>query len=178
MPISRSHEIGSIGLLERENATVLNAALTGVAERATEGFAAALRASGITAAAFLSQNDGTLMTFERAAGQPVLTIGSGPTNSLRGGGWLAGLRDAVVVDVGGTTADLGVLVKGFPRESAAAVEVGGVRTNFRMPDLVSVALGWRHDRARRRRRGGARARQRRLPHHPGGALLRRWARPR
>jgi N-methylhydantoinase A/oxoprolinase/acetone carboxylase beta subunit len=34
-----------------------------------------------------------------------------------------------------------VLVNGFPRESSRGVEIGGVRTNFRMPDLVTIALG-------------------------------------
>ena len=48
---------------------------------------------------------------------------------------------AIVIDVGGTTTDLGVLSHGFPRESGVAVTIGGVRTNFRMPDLVSVGLG-------------------------------------
>jgi N-methylhydantoinase A/oxoprolinase/acetone carboxylase beta subunit len=33
------------------------------------------------------------------------------------------------------------LTHGFPREAGAAVAVGGVRTNFRMPDLVSIGLG-------------------------------------
>lgn len=141
VPVSASHRIGSLGLLERENATVLNAALTRVARRAVDGFERALAACGVDAAAYLSQNDGTLMTFDRALSHPVLTIGSGPTNSLRGGGWLARRPDAIVVDVGGTTADLGALANGFPRESATAVEVGGVRTNFRMPDLVSIAIG-------------------------------------
>jgi N-methylhydantoinase A/oxoprolinase/acetone carboxylase beta subunit len=46
-----------------------------------------------------------------------------------------------VVDVGGTSTDVGVLVNGFPRESSLGVEIGGVRTNFRMPDLVMIALG-------------------------------------
>lgn len=141
VPISISSEIGSIGLLERENATVMNAALTGVAERATLGFTHALRAAGVTATPYLSQNDGTLMTLAHAAEYPVLTVASGPTNSLRGGALLSGRMDAVVVDVGGTTADLGALRDGFPRESGVAVEIGGVLTNFRMPDLVSVALG-------------------------------------
>ncbi len=141
VPISISCEIGSIGLLERENATVMNAALTGVAERATRGFIQALRSVGVTAVPYLSQNDGTLMTLSRAAEYPVLTVASGPTNSLRGGALLSGRMDAVVIDVGGTTADLGALRGGFPRESGVAVEIGGVLTNFRMPDLVSVALG-------------------------------------
>jgi N-methylhydantoinase A/oxoprolinase/acetone carboxylase beta subunit len=45
------------------------------------------------------------------------------------------------VDVGGTTTDIGYLKDGFPRESNAAVEIGGVRTLFRMPDLLSIGLG-------------------------------------
>lgn len=141
VPVSLSHEIGSIGLLERENAAVMNASLTGVAERATRGFVQALRSSGVTAATYLSQNDGTLMTLQQAADYPVLTVASGPTNSLRGGALLSGRSEAIVIDVGGTTADFGALVGGFPRESGVAVDVGGVVTNFRMPDLVSVALG-------------------------------------
>jgi len=141
VPVSVSHEIGSIGLLERENATVVNAALTGVAERATTAFEAVLREVGLQVPAFLSQNDGTLMALDRARRYPVLTIASGPTNSLRGGAWLSGRTDGIVVDVGGTTADVGALADGFPRQSALAVDVGGVRTNFRMPDLVAVALG-------------------------------------
>jgi N-methylhydantoinase A/oxoprolinase/acetone carboxylase beta subunit len=136
-----SHQIGSIGLLERENAAVMNAALTGVAQRATRGFVQALAAAGVHAATYLSQNDGTLMSMAQAAEYPVLTVASGPTNSLRGGALLSGRTDAIVIDVGGTTADLGALVGGFPRESGIAVDVGGVVTNFRMPDLVSVALG-------------------------------------
>jgi N-methylhydantoinase A/oxoprolinase/acetone carboxylase beta subunit len=32
-------------------------------------------------------------------------------------------------------------VHGFPREAAVAVDIGGVRTNFRMPDVLSVGLG-------------------------------------
>jgi N-methylhydantoinase A/oxoprolinase/acetone carboxylase beta subunit len=71
----------------------------------------------------------------------VLTILSGPTNSIRGAGFLTGLKDTVVVDIGGTTTLAGILVKGFPRQSSSAVEVGGVRTNFRMPDLVSIGNG-------------------------------------
>jgi N-methylhydantoinase A/oxoprolinase/acetone carboxylase beta subunit len=60
---------------------------------------------------------------------------------MRGAGLLSGLDQAVVVDVGGTTTDVGALRRGFPRESGGAVEVGGVRTNLRMPDLLSLGLG-------------------------------------
>jgi N-methylhydantoinase A/oxoprolinase/acetone carboxylase beta subunit len=51
------------------------------------------------------------------------------------------MSDALVVDVGGTTTDVGILKQGFPRESTTAMEIGGVRTNFRMPDLIAIGLG-------------------------------------
>jgi N-methylhydantoinase A/oxoprolinase/acetone carboxylase beta subunit len=139
--VSISSEIGSIGLLERENATVLNAAVTPVARRVVSAFRGALERLGIDAELFLSQNDGTLMALDYALRYPILTIACGPTNSIRGAAFLSGIGDAIVVDVGGTSTDVGVLGAGFPRESAVAVEIGGVQTNFRMPDLFSVGLG-------------------------------------
>jgi N-methylhydantoinase A/oxoprolinase/acetone carboxylase beta subunit len=139
--VSLSHEIGSVGLLERENATVLNAALVAVSTEVAAALAAALEAHRLAPATFFAQNDGTLMALGHALRYPVLTIGSGPANSMRGAAYLTGAADALVADVGGTSTDVGVLVHGFPRESSAAVEIGGIRTNFRMPDLVAIALG-------------------------------------
>jgi len=140
--VSISSEIGSMGLIERENATILNAALYKVAERFTEGFAKSLKDEGVTnAKVYLSQNDGTLMTMEHARRYPILTIACGPTNSIRGASYLSNLKNAIIIDVGGTTTDLGIISQGFPRESSVAATIGGVRTNFRMPDVVSIGLG-------------------------------------
>ena len=140
--VSISSEIGSMGLIERENATILNAALYKVAQSFTEGFAQSLADQGVTnAQVYLSQNDGTLMTMDYARRYPILTIACGPTNSIRGASYLSQQKNAIVIDVGGTTTDLGVIQNGFPRESGVAVTIGGVRTNFRMPDVVSIGLG-------------------------------------
>ena len=136
-----SHENGRMGLLERENAAALNACLGEMATLTIEGIKEALESLGINAQLFMSQNDGTLMDTEFAGRFPVLTISSGPTNSMRGAAWLSGVRDGIVVDVGGTSTDVGALVKGFPREAAVAIQLAGVRTNFRMPDMVSIPLG-------------------------------------
>lgn len=141
-PVSTSSSIGSIGLIGRENATILNAALNKVIKNVTNGFSNALAKENITKAQeYLCQNDGTLMSLEYAAKYPILTIGSGPTNSIRGAAYLSKSKNALTVDIGGTTSDIGVLANGFPRESSKAVTVGGVRTNFRMPDVLSVGLG-------------------------------------
>lgn len=139
--ITLSSQIGRVDLLARENAATLNASLGPLGLEVVAAFEEALRRSGIQAPFFLTQNDGTLMPAEQAARFPILTVASGPTNSMRGAAFLSGLADAIVVDIGGTTSDVGVLQAGFPRQAGVAVEVGGVRTNFRMPDVYSVGLG-------------------------------------
>jgi N-methylhydantoinase A/oxoprolinase/acetone carboxylase beta subunit len=139
--VSLSHEIGRVGLLERENATILNACLHELAKAITTALESAVREAGIGAPVYISQNDGTLMSVEYCRQYPVATFASGPTNSMRGAAFLSGQADCVVIDVGGTTSDVGVLVHGFPREAAVAVDIGGVRTNFRMPDVLPVGLG-------------------------------------
>ena len=139
--VTLSHDLGRIGLLERENAALLNAALNDLAVTTVAAFRRAIADSGIDAPLFLTQNDGTVMQAEIATAFPVMSFASGATNSMRGAAHLSGLDDAMVVDVGGTTSDIGQLRHGFPREANAVVEVGGVRTLFRMPDLLSIGLG-------------------------------------
>jgi len=60
---------------------------------------------------------------------------------MRGAAFLSGETEAIVLDIGGTTTDVGLLHKGFPRQATTTVDVGGVRTNFRMPDVFSIGLG-------------------------------------
>lgn len=141
--VTLSHRLGRLGLLERENAAGLNAGLVDLAERTIAAFAQALDDTGLSSQArlFLSQNDGTLLGLDEAARYPVLTFASGPTNSMRGAALLGDVREGLVVDVGGTTADFGALVGGYPRQANAAVEIGGVRTLFQLPDLFSIGLG-------------------------------------
>jgi len=96
---------------------------------------------GLSCAYYITQNDGTLMSRDFVQSYPVLTFASGPTNSMRGAAFLSGESEAIVVGVGGTTTDVGALVKGFPRPASTTVDVGGVRTNFRMPDVFAIGLG-------------------------------------
>ncbi|WP_313692434.1 hydantoinase/oxoprolinase family protein [Halorarum halobium] len=141
VPVSLSNEIGSVGLLERENATTLNAALTSVADEAASAFLEAMDERGIEAQLYFGQNDGTLMSVEYALEYPIFTVASGPSNSVRGAAYLSGVENGIIVDVGGTTTDVGAVTDGFPRESSVAVEIGDVKTNFRMPDLISIGIG-------------------------------------
>lgn len=139
--VALSSKIGRVGLIERENATIMNASLAELAKIVVGAFRDALRELKFTCPFYISQNDGTLMTAEFAEKYPVLTFASGPTNSMRGAAFLSGVKDGIVIDIGGTTSDVGVLKDGFPRESALAVDIGSVRTNFRMPDILAIGLG-------------------------------------
>jgi N-methylhydantoinase A/oxoprolinase/acetone carboxylase beta subunit len=139
--ITRSSEIGRVGLLERENAAILNACLRDLAGQTIDAFRRAISEMVIGAPLYLTQNDGTLMSADFAEQYPVLTFASGPTNSMRGAAFLSGRTEAMVIDIGGTTSDVGALTHGFPREASVAVDIGGVRTNFRMPDVLSLGLG-------------------------------------
>ncbi|KAM3076099.1 hypothetical protein ACMFMG_006383 [Clarireedia jacksonii] len=146
--ISCSYNIGRIGFLERENASILNASLRRFARHVIAGFAYAVQAYG--ASLYITLNDGTLSQASIAAEHPVRCFSSGPTNSARGAALLAkneteNLKDGgevLVIDVGGTTTDIcALLPSGYPRQSAAFVKIAGIRTNFTIPDVHSIALG-------------------------------------
>ena len=105
-----SKRVANYGLLERENATILNASLLPFARQTVRAFAKAAKATGLTAPFFVTGNDGTLLSLNDAAKLPIRTFASGPTNSMRGASFLAKLADpdlkgetALVVDIGGTT---------------------------------------------------------------------------
>jgi len=139
--ITLSHRIGRLGLLERENAAIMNASLAELSTKVVDAFRQALKHLNIAAPFYISQNDGTLMAADIVEQYPVLTFASGPTNSMRGAAYLSGIKDALVADIGGTTTDIGALLNGFPRESSVTVDIGGVRTNFRMPDILAIGMG-------------------------------------
>jgi hypothetical protein len=147
-----SHDIGGVGLLERENATILNASILNLARRTVGAFCRAMTKLQLTCPLYLTQNDGTLTDAATAAEFPIKTFASGPTNSLTGAAFLASLdrganqavseTQVLMIDIGGTTSDVcALLPSGFPRQACNFVEVGGVRTAFSMPEVLSVGLG-------------------------------------
>ncbi|KAK1702768.1 hypothetical protein BDP67DRAFT_585121 [Colletotrichum lupini] len=145
-----SKDVANIGFLERENAAILNASILPFARRTIRSFQDAVTQLGLTCPVFVTQNDGTILPAAAAAWLPIRTFSSGPTNSMRGAAFLTrnlegekeGAGPMMVVDIGGTTTDVGLLLaNGFPRQAAAYSEIAGVRTNFSYPDVKSIGLG-------------------------------------
>lgn len=140
-----SKEVANLGFLERENAAILNASILSFARKTIRSFHEPVKRLGLNCPVFITQNDGTVLSGEMAARLPIRTFSSGPTNSMRGAAFLIGddLNEAImVVDIGGTTSDVGLLLaNGFPRQQAAYSDLSGVRMNFSCPDIKSIGLG-------------------------------------
>jgi len=139
--INLSHTVGSIGFLERENATVLNASLRQLALEMVQALQQVLADRGITAPLYLTRNSGTLMSATLATEYPVFTLTFGAANSIRGASVLSGLQEAVVVDVGSVTTHIGRLRRGFPQQSSAPIDVEGVRVGLHLPAVRNIPLG-------------------------------------
>ena len=114
--ITLSHEITGLGLIERENVAILNASLRPLALRTVKALEQALP-GGVPL--FLTQNNGTLLSLEQCARLPVFTFASGSTNSMLGAAHLNGRQNAIVIDIGGTSTEIGVIVNGRPRQTHA-----------------------------------------------------------
>ncbi|PWY62224.1 hydantoinase/oxoprolinase [Aspergillus eucalypticola CBS 122712] len=157
--ITLSHEVSGLGFLARENAAILNATLRPLAERTIYGFQKAMEDifQDVPYTLYLTQNDGSVLSAAEAVHLPIRTFNSGPTNSIRGGEflWRAATEAAqlqkeqatrteplVVIDIGGTTSDSGLLLpNGLPQMSSVTSLVGGVRTNFALPAVENIGLG-------------------------------------
>ncbi|KAG9247228.1 hypothetical protein BJ878DRAFT_532714 [Calycina marina] len=147
--ISCSYAIGRLKFLERENASILNASLRIFARHVIAGFSHAIQ-SLESCKLYITLNDGTLSKASTASQYPIKCFRSGPTNSARGAALLAKAlqieesdeSEVLVVDISGTTTDIcALLTTGHPRQSSAYVKIAGVRTNFTIPDVYSIALG-------------------------------------
>lgn len=140
-----SKDIANLGFLERENAAILNASILSFARKTIRSFQEPIKRLGLHCPVFITQNDGTVLSGDMAAKLPIRTFSSGPTNSMRGAAFLAHgeISEAVmVVDIGGTTTDVGLLyANGFPRQQAAYSDLAGIRVNFSCPDIKSIGLG-------------------------------------
>ncbi|KAK1237247.1 hypothetical protein MKX08_002872 [Trichoderma sp. CBMAI-0020] len=146
-----SSEVAKLGFIERENAAILNAAILRYARQTLRLFQRPLKQLGLDCPVFITQNDGTVLPGQLAAKFPTRTFSGGPSNSMRGAAFLVekyslGKLDEkkpmMVVDIGGTTMDVGLLLpSGFPRQRAAFSNLAGVRMNFSYPDVTRIGLG-------------------------------------
>lgn len=139
--VSVSHQISTVGYIERENATILNAMLSKVLINAVQGIRKILHDKQITCPCFLTQNDGSLLPLHDVVHYPIRTIGSGVSNNFRGAAIASGLSDCVVIDIGGYTTEIGRVKHYQPQETYNQTTIRGIRMNIRMPKTTSLLIG-------------------------------------
>jgi len=141
-PVVCGHELTTrLGFQERSVTACLNAALIPVLDQLIQAVEDALGQMGIRAPLMIVRGDGSLMNAATAREKPIETVLSGPAASMVGGVYLTGREDAIVVDMGGTTSDMGVVRKGKPRVNPEGAVIGGWRTRVRAADVHTIGLG-------------------------------------
>ncbi len=141
-PVVKSHELSpELGFYERAVTAILNVKVIPVINSFLDGAEKALEQRGIDAPLLVVKSDGSLARSEEIRRRPIETVFSGPAASVIGARWLSGKDEGVVVDIGGTTADIGVLRGGVPGLDETGVQVGKWRTKVKSVDLRTVGLG-------------------------------------
>jgi N-methylhydantoinase A/oxoprolinase/acetone carboxylase beta subunit len=141
-PVTCSHELSSqLDAPKRALTAALNARLTPQIAHLLQALEQVLEREGISAPVMVVKGDGTLMKAEVALEYPVETVLSGPAASVVGAGFLSGLEDFAVADMGGTTTDVAIVVGGRPVVRAEGAVIGGWRTMVEAIDVHTSGLG-------------------------------------
>lgn len=141
-PVVCAHHLSSeLGFHERTVTAVLNARLIPLITDLISAVKKSMQRRGIHAPLMVVKGDGSLVNEQKAMEFPVETILSGPAASVIGAITLTGVKDALVMDMGGTTTDLAVLRNGCPEINSSGAQVGGWLTRVRAADIKTAGLG-------------------------------------
>ena len=135
MPAFREYERSITTLL---NAYVMPAVSTyvGLLEQRT-------KASGIHAPLLLMKSSGGVMSVRGARERPVDTALSGPAAGVVGAAFVAahsGVQDLISIDIGGTSADVGLIQRGVPSLTTSGT-IGEWRVGLPMVDILTIGAG-------------------------------------
>ncbi len=140
--VSCGHELSdSLNFKTRAVTAMLNARIIPRLTSLLHDLETVLENLDIHAPIVVVKGDGTLMSAQMARERPVETILSGPAASVAGARHLTGIKDAIVVDMGGTTTDTAGLTDSQVRLNESGSNVGGHRTHVKALDIRTTGLG-------------------------------------
>jgi len=142
IPTVCGHELSSgLGFNERAITCVMNARLIPIIDELLVSVTKVLDEFGIDSPLMVVKGDGSIMSQEMARERPIETILSGPASSMNGANKLAKCEDSIVVDIGGTTTDIGVIRAGRPHLDPEGAFIGGYRTRVMAAEITTAGLG-------------------------------------
>lgn len=128
---------------ERTQVTVINAHIAPIMERYFSGLGRQLGDVGVAVGLLSTKSSGGVMSAARAARRPVETLLSGPASGVVAAaelGRAAGVASLMAFDMGGTSADIGLVESGGARTSNEAA-VGDFPVLLPTVDVTSVGAG-------------------------------------
>ncbi len=137
------HQIsGSLNFPRRIATTYLNTAVYPLHKSFYSAVERSLEAKGLHLPIRILKADGGNMKFEASIDYPGQTILSGPAASVMGSIAFADQGiDCLVMDIGGTTTDMAILIDRVPLLDPLGIELGGYKTLIRSLDTLSVGIG-------------------------------------
>lgn len=142
LPVFCAHELtGSLGFAERTNTAVLNAGLIGIVRDFIEATKISLKSKGIDAEIMIVKSDGSLMREKLALKRPIETILSGPAASAIGALKLTGERNAIILDMGGTTIDIAEITDGTIKTGDGCASIAGWQTRVNALEVSTHGIG-------------------------------------
>lgn len=142
VPVVCAHELSTtLGFYERTVTAALNARLIPVIANLIEAVRKVLQEMEINVPLMIVKGDGSLMSEALAREKPVDTILSGPAASIFGATFKADAKDALVLDMGGTTTDIAILQNGRPKVNEEGAVVGGWATRVQAAEINTYGIG-------------------------------------
>ncbi|MFZ7112625.1 MAG: hydantoinase/oxoprolinase family protein [Desulfatiglandales bacterium] len=137
------HQVsGALNFPRRITTTYLNAALGGLHHSFASSLIQILDEKGLIAPRYLLKPDGGTVGLEQTMNAPARTAQSGPAASVMGALALDGCRDtALVLDIGGTTTDISIILAGVPLLEPFGIRLGPFQTLIRSLLTYSVGIG-------------------------------------
>jgi N-methylhydantoinase A/oxoprolinase/acetone carboxylase beta subunit len=133
---------GNLNFPRRIATTYLNAAVYPIHKTFFEAVQKSLGEKGLLTSIRILKPDGGNMKFDVSIDCPGQTILSGPAASVMGAlPYASKISESLVLDIGGTTTDMAILINGVPLLDPLGVELGGFKTLIRAMDTHSIGLG-------------------------------------
>lgn len=133
---------GKLNFPRRVYTSYLNSAVHKTFKNFADSIHTSMVREGISAPLFILKADGVTMSIDKAIDKPVETILSGPAASFMGiSAMLPTDKDAVLLDVGGTTTDIFFLADVVPLFEPLGITIDQYKTLVRAIYTVSIGLG-------------------------------------
>ena len=141
--VFKGHDFsGGLNFPRRIATTYLNAAVYPVYKKFFEAVQRSLAQKGLSIPIRILRPDGGNMSFESSLGYPAQTILSGPSASVMGTlAHAPGEGVSLVLDIGGTTTDMAVLIDGVPLLAPQGIEIPPYKTLIRALRTQSIGIG-------------------------------------